>query len=77
MQVLAETPFLLTFIFATFLLEGIIKGVIGLGLPTITVGLLSVVMPRAQAVALLIVPSTNVWQTAGPHIGKLVRRLVM
>jgi len=79
MQVLTESPFLLSFIFATFLLGGIIKGVIGLGLPTITVGLLSVVMPPAQAVALLIVPSlvTNVWQTAGSHFSRIVRRLWM
>ncbi len=77
MQVFAETPLLLTFIFATFLLGGIIKGVIGLGLPTITVGLLSVVMPPAQAVALLIVPSlaTNIWQTAGSRFGTVVRRI--
>jgi hypothetical protein len=61
-----------------FLLAGLVKGVIGLGLPTVSMGLLSVVMPPAKAAALLIVPSfvTNVWQlAAGPGFGRLARRL--
>ncbi len=47
-----------------FLLAGAVKGVVGLGLPTISMALLAVVMPPAQAAALLIVPSllTNIWQ---------------
>lgn len=51
---------------------------IGLGLPTVAIGLLSVVMLPAQAAALLIVPSlvTNVWQlAAGPNFMALTRRL--
>ncbi|GJD59191.1 sulfite exporter TauE/SafE family protein [Methylobacterium dankookense] len=63
---------------ATFLLAGFVKGVIGLGLPTVAMGLLSTVMAPAQAAALLIVPSftTNVWQlAAGPRFGALARRL--
>lgn len=62
----------------TFLLAGFVKGVIGLGLPTIAVGLLSLVMPPAQAVVILVVPSfvTNVWQlAAGPSFRPLARRL--
>jgi hypothetical protein len=43
---------------ATFTLAGSVKGVIGLGLPTIAVGLLTLMMPPAHAAALLIVPST-------------------
>lgn len=63
---------------ATFLLAGLVKGVIGLGLPTVAVGLLGLVIPPVQAVALLIVPSlvTNVWQLAvGGRLGPLLRRL--
>ena len=62
---------------AVFTLAGFVKGVIGLGLPTITIGLLSVAMPPAQAAALLVVPSllTNVWQIAGPGWSALLRRL--
>ena len=62
----------------TFLLAGFVKGVIGLGLPTVAIGILSIVMAPVQAVALLIVPSlvTNVWQFAlGPSMAGSVRRL--
>ena len=49
-----------------FLLAGFVKGVIGLGLPTVSVGLLGLLMTPAQAAAILVVPSlvTNVWQAA-------------
>jgi uncharacterized membrane protein YfcA len=62
----------------TFLLAGFVKGVIGLGLPTVSMGLLSLVMAPAKAASLLIVPSfvTNVWQlAAGPSFGRLAHRL--
>ncbi|HEX9325540.1 MAG TPA: sulfite exporter TauE/SafE family protein, partial [Reyranella sp.] len=61
-----------------FVLAGFTKGIIGLGLPTIAMGLLAVVLPPAEAAALLILPSlvTNVWQMLdGPHLGPLLRRL--
>jgi hypothetical protein len=62
----------------TFLLAGVVKGVIGMGLPTVAMGLLAVVLPPAEAAALLVIPSlvTNVWQLlAGPSFGALARRL--
>jgi len=62
----------------TFLFAGLVKGLIGLGLPTVAIGLLSLVMMPVQAAALLVVPSlvTNVWQlAAGPRFRPLVRRL--
>ncbi len=61
-----------------FLLAGLVKGMIGLGLPTVSMGLLSLVMAPAKAASLLIAPSfvTNVWQlAAGPSFGRLARRL--
>jgi uncharacterized protein len=61
-----------------FVLAGFTKGIIGLGLPTIAMGLLAVVLPPAEAAALLILPSlvTNGWQMLdGPHLGRLLRRL--
>ena len=64
---------------AVFLLGGFVKGVIGLGLPTVVMGLLSVAMPPAQAAALLVAPSllTNVWQIAArPGWLALARRLL-
>ncbi|MHC8316299.1 sulfite exporter TauE/SafE family protein [Pseudomonas sp. LB3P31] len=65
-------------IIATFLLAGMIKGIIGLGLPTIAMGLLGLAMAPAQAAALLIIPATltNLWQLAfGGHLRALIRRL--
>jgi uncharacterized membrane protein YfcA len=61
-----------------FLLAGTVKGVVGLGLPTIAMGLLALGMPPAQAATLLLVPSfvTNVWQVAPFHgLMPLLRRL--
>src|SRR5881392_1476336 len=61
-----------------FLLAGFIKGVIGLGLPTVSMGLLAVSMPPAQAIAIVIVPAivTNIWQTfGGPYLRDIIRRL--
>lgn len=61
-----------------FVFAGFVKGVIGMGLPLVGMGLLSLLMAPAQAAALLIVPSlvTNVWQLAsGPSFIALSRRL--
>jgi uncharacterized membrane protein YfcA len=69
---------LLILIAASFLLAGFIKGTLGLGLPTVAMGLLAVVMPPPQALAIVIVPAivTNIWQTfAGPYFRDIVRRL--
>ena len=65
-------------VIGTFLLAGTVKGVIGLGLPTVAMGMLGLAMLPAQAAALLIVPSTvtNLWQLAfGGHLGALTKRL--
>jgi uncharacterized protein len=60
-----------------FVLAGFVKGVVGLGLPTVAMGLLAVVVTPAQAAALLVVPSflTNAWQAMGPELLPLARRL--
>lgn len=74
---MTEAPALI-YITATFLVAGVVKGTIGLGLPTVAVGLLGLVMAPTQAAALLIVPSmvTNAWQLAvGPGVWPLLRRL--
>jgi uncharacterized membrane protein YfcA len=63
---------------AVFLAAGLVKGVVGMGLPTVAMGLLAVMMPPAQAAALLLIPSmvTNLWQLfTGPAFGALCRRL--
>ena len=61
-----------------FMLAGFVKGVIGLGLPTVSIGLLGLLMTPAQAAAVLVVPSlvTNIWQAAvGGGLLALARRL--
>ncbi|MFO1107138.1 MAG: sulfite exporter TauE/SafE family protein [Amaricoccus sp.] len=63
---------------ATFFVAGLVKGVTGMGLPTVAMGLLGALIPPPAAAGLLLVPSlvTNVWQLAsGPALGSLVRRL--
>jgi uncharacterized membrane protein YfcA len=72
-----ESPAALAIIAVAFLLAGTVKGVIGMGLPTVAMGVLGLVMPPVQAAALLVVPSlaTNVWQMlAGPALGAAVKR---
>jgi uncharacterized membrane protein YfcA len=69
---------MLILVAAAFLLAGFIKGVIGLGLPTVSMGLLAVTMPPSHALAIVIVPAivTNLWQTfIGPYLRDIVRRL--
>jgi uncharacterized membrane protein YfcA len=68
----------LTLIGLAFVLAGLVKGVVGMGLPTVAMGLLGLAMAPAQAAALLVVPSlaTNVWQlAAGPRVGAIAKRL--
>jgi uncharacterized protein len=69
--------FLILIAFA-FLLAGFVKGTLGLGLPTVSMGLLAVTMPPAQAISIVIVPAivTNIWQTfVGPHLRDILKRL--
>jgi hypothetical protein len=71
-------PALTLLVIGTFLLAGTVKGVIGLGLPTVAMGMLGLAMLPAQAAALLIIPSTvtNLWQLAfGGHLSALLKRL--
>src|SRR5262249_51780927 len=68
----------LILIAVAFLLAGFIKGVLGLGLPTVSMGLLAVTMSPGQAIAIVIIPAivTNIWQTfGGPYLRDILRRL--
>ena len=62
---------------AAFLIAGTVKGVIGLGLPTVSLALLAVLIDLPTAMALLLVPSfvTNLWQAmVGGNGGAILRR---
>lgn len=65
-------------IVATFIVAGVVKGVTGMGLPTVAMGVLGLFMPPVVAAGLLILPSfiTNIWQLlAGPDFKAIVSRL--
>jgi len=76
---MTDSPLLLfVAIAATFFAAGIVKGVTGMGLPTVAMGVLGALMSPLAAASLLIVPSfvTNIWQLfAGPNFGAHLRRL--
>ncbi len=72
------SPFLFTLLIVTFVAAGLVKGVTGMGLPTVAMGLLGAAMAPATAAAMLVIPSlvTNLWQLmAGPALTGLLRRL--
>ncbi|MEM7445441.1 MAG: sulfite exporter TauE/SafE family protein [Pseudomonadota bacterium] len=65
-------------IVCAFLIAGTVKGVIGLGLPTVSLGLLILFIDLRAAMALLLIPAfaTNVWQAAvGGNGWAIMRRL--
>ncbi len=67
----------LILIAATFVFAGLVKGVVGLGLPTVSLAVLTATLGLRDAMALMLVPAlaTNVWQAlAGPAIGEVMRR---
>ncbi len=51
---------------AVFLLAGTVKGLVGLGLPTITIALTSMVLPLTESIALIALPTifSNIWQAS-------------
>jgi uncharacterized membrane protein YfcA len=78
MAIAAHPLPLLLAIGVTFFVAGIVKGVAGMGLPTVAMGVLGALLSPLTAAGLLIIPSfvTNVWQLfTGPHLGALARRL--
>ena len=71
-------PLVLTVVALVFLLAGTVKGVIGLGLPTVALGLLTAFVGLQPAIALMLVPSlvTNVWQASvGGHFAAVLKRM--
>lgn len=71
------TPQEIAFGLAVFLLAGTVKGLVGLGLPTIVIALTTLILPLPEAIALIALPTifTNVWQAAiGGKFLIIVRR---
>jgi len=72
------TPENLVITAAAFLLAGAVKGVVGLGLPTVSLALLTAAFGLREAMALMLIPSfvTNAWQgAAGGALSGILRRL--
>jgi len=65
------------FVFAALAVAGLIKGLVGLGLPPISMGLLVMIMLPGEAAAIMAIPAflTNAWQgLSGPSLRELLRR---
>jgi uncharacterized protein len=62
---------------AAFVLAGIVKGLSGLGLPALSMALLGLWMPPAEAAAVMVWPAmlTNIVQCTGPHWRALLKSL--
>jgi len=60
-----------------FIIAGIAKGAIGMGMPPIAIGLMSFALSLESAIAIMVLPTmvTNVWQAIyGGHFSALMRR---
>src|SRR5215470_3856855 len=60
-----------------FIVAGIAKGAIGMGMPPIAIGLMSFAVPLESAIAIMVLPTmvTNIWQAIyGGGFQKLMRR---
>lgn len=74
---MTDSLWIIVLIATTFFVAGFVKGVIGMGLPTVAMGLLGLVMTPLQAAAVLLLPSlvTNVLQmVGGPVLGPIAKR---
>lgn len=74
----ATDPIVLTIVALTLLLAGTVKGVIGLGLPTVSLAIFTAAFGLPEAMALLLVPSfvTNFWQAAvGGNGREIIKRI--
>ncbi len=60
-----------------FLVAGIAKGAIGMGLPPVVIGIMSFAVPLENSIAMMVVPSmaTNIWQAIyGGNFARLLAR---
>ncbi len=67
----------LVLIAAAFLIAGMVKGVVGMGMPSVSVALLTATLGLTNGLALMIIPTcvTNVWQAAySPNLLAALRR---
>ena len=71
-------PEILAFVAGAFFIAGIVKGLTGLGLPAMSLGLLLIALELRDAMVILVIPlfATNVWQgLTGGHLRATLMRL--
>jgi len=71
------SPSELALIAATFLLAGCVKGVVGMGMPTVSLAILTATIGLTNGLALIVIPTsvTNIWQAiAGGHSRAILAR---
>ena len=69
---------LIIYVFFVYILAGFVKGVVGVGLPTISLAMLAIFLGIKEAMLILLVPSliTNIVQAlAGGRLYELTKRL--
>ncbi len=70
-------PEIIVLIAATFVAAGFVKGTIGLGLPTVTLAILTLPLGLKTTLGILVLPLliTNIWQAlTGPHLKTIIKR---
>lgn len=68
----------LAVIAAVFLFAGAVKGVVGMGLPTVAIGLLTALIGLSEGMVLMVIPAlvTNLWQAlSGGALKEILRRI--
>lgn len=71
------TPEILALIAVTFVAAGFVKGTIGLGLPTVTLAVLTLPLGLKTSLSVIVIPLivTNLWQAlTGPHLREILAR---
>lgn len=71
------TPEILALIAVTFVAAGFVKGTIGLGLPAVTLAVLTLPLGLKTSLAVLVIPLTitNLWQALkGPYLKEIIAR---
>lgn len=74
------SPDMLILVSLIFVVGGFVKGVVGIGLPTVAIALSAALIGLKEGIALMVVPTiiTNIWQAVvGGHLIALLRRLWM
>lgn len=77
-DLLATNPALVLISILVFAGAGVVKGLVGFGLPAISMGLMTVFVGVEKAMVLILWPTflTNLWQgVSGGHLALLVRKL--